>query len=37
VRPLADWFATSYCIDRNINAKTVAAPVRNYLHRQKRK
>ena len=35
VKRLADWFATPYCRDRNINAKTVAAPVRSYLQRQK--
>jgi hypothetical protein len=35
VKKLADWFATRYCRDRNINAKTVAAPVRSYLRRQK--
>jgi hypothetical protein len=30
-----DWFATPYCINRNINAKTVTAPVMSYLRRQK--
>ena len=35
VKKLTDWFATRYCIDKNINAKSVAAPVRSYLQRQK--
>jgi hypothetical protein len=35
VKKLTDWFATPYCRDRNINAKTVAAIVRSYLRRQK--
>jgi hypothetical protein len=30
-KKLTDWFATAYCIDKNINAKTVAAPVRSYF------
>jgi|SRR5882724_13357265 len=36
VKKLTDWFKTQYCIDKNINANTVAAPVRSYLQRQKR-
>ncbi len=34
-KKLTDWFATPYCSHKNINAKTVAAPVRSYLRRQK--
>jgi len=30
---LTDWFATVYFIKKNINAETVAAPVRSYLRR----
>jgi hypothetical protein len=33
-KKLTDWFKTQYCIDRNISADTVAAPVRSYLQRQ---
>ncbi len=36
-KTLAEWFNTRYCVDRNINANTVAAPVRSYLQRQKKK
>jgi hypothetical protein len=35
VKTLTEWFRASYCIDRNINARTVAAPVRSYLRRKK--
>lgn len=28
---LTDWFKSRYCIDRNINADTVADPVKRYL------
>jgi hypothetical protein len=30
-RRLWDWFRSKYCVKRNINAETVADPVRNYL------
>jgi hypothetical protein len=36
-KTLAEWFKTRYCIDRNINENTVAAPVRSYLQRQQKK
>jgi len=32
-KKLTEWFTTRYCIEKNINAKTVAAPVRTYLRR----
>ncbi len=28
---LCDWFTTSYCIDQDINQKTVSEPVKAYL------
>lgn len=28
---LTDWFRTKYCVDKNINEKTVAEPVKKYL------
>jgi hypothetical protein len=28
---LLDWFGTPYCVDKNINIKTVAEVVRQYL------
>jgi hypothetical protein len=28
---LTDWFASSYCLKKRINSKTVAAKVRQYL------
>lgn len=31
VKRLLDWFATPYCVERNINSDTVAAPVKEYL------
>jgi hypothetical protein len=34
-KTLTDWFSTRYCIERNINANTVATPVRSYLQRQR--
>lgn len=34
---LEDWFKTRYCINKNINANTVAAPVRSYLQRQQQR
>lgn len=30
-KKIRDWFNTSYCIDKNINERTVAAPVLKYL------
>jgi len=36
VKTLPEWFRTPYCIEKNINSQTVAAPVRNYLKRGKR-
>jgi hypothetical protein len=33
-KELVEWFKTPYCIERNISARTVAAPVRSYLRRQ---
>ena len=30
-KPLLEWFNTEYCISRNINEKTVAEPVKNYI------
>ena len=35
IKKLLDWFKTKYCIDRDINEKTVANPVKNYLNREK--
>jgi hypothetical protein len=35
-KPLADWFASAYCIERTITAETVATPVREYLRRRGR-
>ena len=29
--PLSEWFKTDYCIQREINANTVAEPVKTYL------
>ncbi len=37
IKNLAGWFKTQYCIDRNISANTVAAPVKSYLQRQKKR
>jgi hypothetical protein len=34
VRTLTDWFRMPYCIEKSINANTVAAPVRSFLERQ---
>lgn len=31
VKKLPDWFSSPYCIERNITAATVAAPVKKYL------
>ena len=31
IKKLRHWFTSSYCIERNINEKTVALPVRKYL------
>jgi hypothetical protein len=31
---LADWFESSYCLERGIAAETVAEPVRDYLCRK---
>jgi hypothetical protein len=28
---LSDWFKTAYCIEKNINEKTVAKPVKEYI------
>lgn len=36
-KKLIDWFKSPYCIAGNINANTVAEPVRNYLKRQRMK
>ncbi|MFH1376262.1 MAG: hypothetical protein ABIH25_01370 [Candidatus Woesearchaeota archaeon] len=33
IKKLSDWFRTKYCITKNINEKTVAAPVKEYLKR----
>ena len=30
-KKIREWFNTSYCINKNINEKTVATPVREYL------
>lgn len=30
-KELSDWFKKPYCISRNINENTVAAPVKSYL------
>jgi len=35
-KKLAIWFGSSYCIERNITARTVAHPVRVYLLQTKR-
>jgi hypothetical protein len=37
IKKLNDWFASSYCIDKNINEKTVAKPVKEYLLRLKKR
>src|SRR5262245_37269426 len=34
VKKLAEWFRTQYCIEKNINAETVAEPVKSYLGRR---
>jgi 5-methylcytosine-specific restriction endonuclease McrA len=34
-KTLREWFASPYCIERNINSRTVAAPVRRYLRHPK--
>ena len=34
IRTLTDWFRTPDCIEKNINANTVAAPVRSFLERR---
>lgn len=31
IKKLTDWFKSPYCIDKNINEKTVAKPVREYI------
>ena len=31
-KKLLDWFRTPYCIEKNINEKTVAEPVNEYIH-----
>jgi hypothetical protein len=33
-KQLSDWFKMQYCIDRNIDANSVATPVRSYLQGQ---
>jgi hypothetical protein len=35
IKKLKDWFKTEYCIKRNINEKTIAQPVKDYLKRKK--
>lgn len=30
-KKIRDWFKTQYCIDKNINSKTVSSPVKKYL------
>ena len=32
-KTLPEWFASAYCVERNITAETVARPVREYLGR----
>jgi len=32
IKKLKDWFKSPYCVERNINIKTVAKPVRKYLN-----
>jgi hypothetical protein len=36
VKKLKDWFRSQYCIERNINEKTVTKPIKEYLLRLKR-
>lgn len=36
VKTLTDWFKTSYCIEKNVNSSSVAAPVRSYFERLER-
>src|SRR5262245_29258362 len=36
IKKLTDWFTTQYCIEKNINANTVAAPVKSYLERHRK-
>lgn len=31
IKKLSDWFKSSYCLERNINEKTVAKPVQEYI------
>ena len=35
-KKLMDWFKSLYCIERNINEKTVAKPVKEYIRSEKR-
>lgn len=35
-KPLREWFKSSYCIDGNINEKTVAEPVRKFIDYRKK-
>lgn len=35
-KKLLDWFKTPYCINKNINEKTVAKPVREYIQNSKK-
>ena len=30
-KKMFDWFKTQYCIDKNINEKTVAKPIKGYI------
>ena len=34
-KKLLDWFKTPYCIERNINEKTVAKPVQEYIKKMR--
>lgn len=36
-KKLFDWFKTPYCLERNINEKTVAKPIKDYIKRMGKK
>lgn len=37
IKKLKDWFKSDYCVERGINIKTVAKPVKDYLFAEKEK
>jgi hypothetical protein len=36
-KKLLDWFKTKYCLDRNINEKNVAKPIKEYIKKNGKK